>query len=86
MSTAVRNFLLHPAYDNALNALVPPPSTAVSDINDNERRPAGRDGPEGGGMPHPHPVAIVVEVVVIDDGGGGVGAVDQHPPLHAAEC
>jgi hypothetical protein len=29
--------------------------------------------------------AIVVDVVVINDGSGGVGADDRHPPPHAAE-
>ncbi len=46
--------LLHHAYDHTLNALVPPPSTAVGDIDNDERRPAGRDGPEGGGTTPPH--------------------------------
>ncbi len=76
MSTAARNFLLYPAYDHAPNALMPPPSTAVGNINDDEWRPAGRDGPEGGGMTLPTAAAIVVEVVIINDGGGGVGVVD----------
>jgi hypothetical protein len=29
--------------------------------------------------------AIVFEVVIIDDGGSGIGAVDQHPLPKAAE-
>ncbi len=49
MSTMAWTFLLHPAYNHALNALVPPPLTPVGNIADNERRPGGRDGPEGGG-------------------------------------
>jgi hypothetical protein len=55
MSTTAWNFLLHPTYDHAPNALVPPPSTAVGDIDNDERRPAGRDGPEGGGHDAPPP-------------------------------
>ncbi len=88
MSTAARTFLLHHAYDHAPNALVPPPSAAVGDIDNDERRlagrynderrPAGRDGPEGGGARHPPTAAVivVVVVVVVNDGGGGVGADD----------
>ncbi len=41
--------LLHHAYDHTPNAPMLPPSTAVSDIDNDERRPAGQDGPEGGG-------------------------------------
>jgi hypothetical protein len=40
--------LLHQAYDHTPNALVPPPWTAVGDIDNNEQGPAGQDGPEGG--------------------------------------
>jgi hypothetical protein len=36
MSTTARNFILHPAYDHAPNTLVPPPSTAVGDIDYDE--------------------------------------------------
>jgi hypothetical protein len=87
MSTTARTFLFHHAYDHASNALVPPPSAAVGDIHNDERRPAGRynderrpagrDGPEWGGARHPPTAAvIVVVVVVVNDGGGGVGADD----------
>ncbi len=65
MSTTVRIFLLHHAYDHASNALVPPPSAAFGNIDNDERRPAGRyndkrrpvgwDGPEGGGLDTPPP-------------------------------
>jgi hypothetical protein len=54
MSTTARTFLLHPACDHVPNALVPPPSIAVDDIDDDEQRPAGREGPEVGGMTPPH--------------------------------
>ncbi len=54
MSTTAWNFLLQPVYDHAPGALVPPLLTAVGNINDNELRPAGRDGPEGGSMMPPH--------------------------------
>ncbi len=90
MSTTARTFLLHHAYDHAPNALVPPPSTAVGDIDNDERRPAGwcpsgwcpagrcpagRDGQEGGARRPPTAAAIVVVVViVVNYGGGGAGA------------
>ncbi len=86
MSTTARTFLLHHAYDHAPNALVPPPSATVGDIDNDERcpaerynderRPAGRDGPEGGGARHLPTAAVIVVVVVVNDGGGGVGADD----------
>ncbi len=87
MSTTVRTFLLHHAYNHASNALVPQPLAAVSNIDNNKRRPAGRyndewrpagrDGPEGGGAHHPPTAAVIIVVVVIvNDGGGGVGADD----------
>ncbi len=88
MSTTARTFLLHHAYGHAPNALVTPPSAAVDDIGNDERRPAGRynneqhpagqDGPEGGEARHPPPVAVivVVVVVVVNDGGGSMGADD----------
>ena len=91
MSTTARTFLFHHAYDHASNALVLPPSAAVGDFDNDERRPAGqynderrlagRDGPEGGGARHPPTavVIVVVVVVVVNDGGGGVGADDCHP-------
>jgi hypothetical protein len=85
MSTTVRTFLLHHAYDHAPNALVPPPLTAVGDINNDERHPAGwclvgrclvgRDGQEGVGTTPPTAAAIVaVIIIVINYGGGGMGA------------
>ncbi len=59
MSTMAPTFLLHHAYNHALNALVLPPLSTVGDINNNKWRPAGQDndkqhpegwdGPEGGG-------------------------------------
>jgi hypothetical protein len=67
--------LLNHAYNHTPNALVLLLSTVVGDINNNEQRPAGRDGPEGGAPRPPNMVAIVV-VVVVDDGSGGVGAND----------
>ncbi len=78
MSTTARTFLLHHAYYHAPNALVPPPSTAVGDIDNDERRPAGwcpagRDGPEGGARRPPTAAAIVVVVIIVVN-YGGVGA------------
>ncbi len=51
----MHTFFLHPVYDHALNALVPPPSVAVGNINDDKQCPTGRDGPEGGGHDAPPP-------------------------------
>ncbi len=68
--------LLHHTYDHTPNAPMPPLLTAVGDIDNNERHPAGWDGPEGGGAGHsPTAVAIVV-IVVVNDGGGSMGADD----------
>ena len=68
-------------YAHTLKSLVPLPLTAVRDIHDNKRRPAGREGPERGGAQCPPAAATIVVVVVIDD--GGVGADNQSPPPHA---
>jgi hypothetical protein len=77
--------LLHHVYDHTPNAPMPPPSTTVGDIDNDERRPAGRDGPEGGEARRLPTAAAIVVVIVVDDGGGGVGADDQYPMPHAAE-
>ncbi len=75
MSTTVLPFLLHHAYDHAPNALVPLPSAAIGDIDNDERHPAGRDnderhpegwdGPEGEGARHPPTAAAIVVVIVV---------------------
>ncbi len=86
MSTTGWTFLLYHAYYHAPNALRPPLSTAAGNINNNEGRPGGRDGPEGGGAQcPPTAMAIAVIIVVIDDGGGGVKANDQRPMPHATK-
>ncbi len=85
MSTTARTFLLHHVYDHAPNALVPQPSTAVGNIDNDEwhltgwcpagRCPAGWDGQEGGARRPPTASAIIVLIViVVNYGGGGVGA------------
>jgi hypothetical protein len=74
--------LLHRAYNHAPNALVPPPLTMVSNIdNVNKGHPAGWDGSEGGGHNNPPPPtgAIVIIIIVIED-RSGMGADDQPPP------
>jgi hypothetical protein len=77
--------LLHHTYDHTQNAPMLPLSTAVGDIDNDERRPAGRDGPEWGGARRPPTMVAIVVVVVLDDGGGSVGADDRCPMPHAAE-
>jgi hypothetical protein len=72
----VQNFRLYHTYYHAPNALVLPPSTVVGDIDNDERRLAGRDGLEGGGMTPPTLMAILVIVIIVNVGSGSVGAND----------
>ncbi len=46
-----------------------------------------RDGTDrmGGGMMPSTGTAIVIVDIFVDDGGGGMGADDQHPMPHATE-
>jgi hypothetical protein len=85
MSTTAGTFLLHHVYDHAPNALVPPPSTAVGNINNDKQCLAewcpagwylvGWDGLEGGAQHPPTAAAIVlVVVIIVNYGGGGMGA------------
>jgi hypothetical protein len=46
MFLMAQNFLLHPAFNHAPNALVPPPSTAIGDINNDEQQPTRWYRPE----------------------------------------
>jgi hypothetical protein len=72
--------LFHHAYDHTPNALMPPPSTKVGNINNiNEGHPAGWDRTERGGAQRP-PAVAAIDIVI--DGDGIVGAENQRPLPH----